>query len=159
MKKKGILGMALMGLASVGVVVFSFKSSQGAIRTRDEKVNKFKSYYNILNEWLTFKQNGKSLENYFLENGYKTVAIYGMGELGNRLYDELKNTNIEVKYAVDKNAESAYSELEVLKLEDELPETDVMIVTATFAFDDIVKDIGDRVTCPIVSLEDVVYGA
>ena len=113
----------------------------------------------MLNQWLCIKQEGKSLDEYFKENNYKTVAIYGMGEMGNRLYDELKNTDIEVKYAIDKNASSTYSELDVKEIDDELPEVDVVVVTATFAFDDIVEDIQDKFVCPIVSLEDVVYEA
>ena len=111
----------------------------------------------MLNQWLVLKQEGKSLEQYFIENGYKTVAIYGMGEMGNRLYDELKDSSIEVKYAVDQNAASTYSELEVFEKEDAFEDVDVMVVTAIFAFDEIEEEIGDKIKFPIISLEDVVY--
>lgn len=123
-----------------------------------QKYDKFKGYYNLLNQWLLLKQEGKSLEEYFVENGYKTVAIYGMGEMGNRLYDELKSSQeIEMRYAIDKNAAGAYSELQVLELEDDLPQVDVIVVTATFAYEEIEKKLNERIDYPIVSLEDVVY--
>lgn len=157
MKKKGILGMMLMGLASAGAVALSVKTSQDAIAEKDQKINKFKNYYNMLNEWLYLKQNGTSLDTYFKKNDYNSIAIYGMGEMGNRLYDELKQSNIEVKYVIDKNATSVYSELEVLDPEEEFPEVDAIVVTATFAFDEIENSIENKVNCPIVSLEDVVY--
>ena len=157
MKKKGILGMMLMGLASAGAVALSVKTSQDAIAEKDQKINKFKNYYNMLNEWLYLKQNGTSLDTYFKKNDYNSIAIYGMGEMGNRLYDELKQSDIEVKYVIDKNFTSVYSELEVLDPEEEFPEVDVVVVTATFAFDEIENSIENKVNCPIVSLEDVVY--
>lgn len=157
MKKKGILGMMLMGLASAGAVALSVKTSQDAIAEKDQKINKFKNYYNMLNEWLYLKQNGTSLDTYFKKNDYNSIAIYGMGEMGNRLYDELKQSDIEVKYVIDKNATSVYSELEVLDPEEEFPEVDAIVVTATFAFDEIENSIENKVNCPIVSLEDVVY--
>ena len=111
----------------------------------------------MLNQWLILKQEGKSLIEYFNKNGYKSVAIYGMGEMGNRLYDELKDSEIELKYAIDKNAAGTYSELNVIGKDDDFPEVDVLVVTATFAFDEIEDELSGKVDWPIVSLEDVVY--
>ncbi len=133
---------------------------QKTINEKAGKVDKFKGYYNMLNQWLMLKQEGKSLEKYFIDNGYKTVAIYGMGEMGNRLYDELKNsTEVTVKYAVDQNAASTYAEIDVIDKDDEYEDADVMVVTATFAFDDISEELSEKVEFPIVSLEDVVFEA
>lgn len=157
MKKKGLIGMLLMGAASVGTVVFSLKTSQDIVEVKDKKIDKFKRYYDMLNEWLSLKQKGKSLEKYFEDNGYKSVAIYGMGEMGNRLYDELKESSIEVRYAIDKNVSSVYSELNVLNPSQEFPEVDVIVITATFAFDEIVSRVENKFCCPVISLEDVVY--
>lgn len=154
--KKGIGIFGAIAGATAGAIVVK-KLSDREINHKTTKVDKFKGYYNMLNQWLCIKQEGKSLDVYFKENGYKTVAIYGMGEMGNRLYDELKNTEIEVKYAIDKNAACTYSELQVLELEDELPEADVIVVTATFAFEEIEEELSGKVTMPIVSLENVVY--
>lgn len=121
------------------------------------KVDKFKGYYNILNQWIMLKQEGKTLEQYFIDNGYKTIAIYGMGEMGNRLYEELKDSNIEVKYAVDQNSKGTYSGLNVICPDDEYEAADVIVVTAIFAFDEIRKNLQEKVHFPIVSLDDVVY--
>lgn len=156
--KKGLLATAslLAGTAAGAAVMCKVQNS--AVEAKEEKVDKFKGYYNMLNQWLVLKQEGKSLEQYFLDNGYKIVAIYGMGEMGNRLYDELKDSDkVEVKYAVDQNTYSTYSELEVLDTEDNLPEVDVVVVTATFAFDEIEEKLSEKIDCPIVSLDDVVY--
>lgn len=153
--RKGTIVGTLLG-AAVGAVAGSTVTNKKVI-DKNKKVKKFKNYYKMLNEWLRLKQEGKSLEEYFLKNEYKTVAIYGMGEMGNRLYDELKNTDIEVKYAIDEKAEETYADITVYEKDDELPLVDVVIVTATFAFDEIEEELCEKIDMPIVSLEEVVY--
>ncbi|MCM1499966.1 MAG: hypothetical protein NC124_16000 [Clostridium sp.] len=156
--KKGLLAtVSLLAGTAVGATAMG-KVKNSAVEEKTEKIDKFKGYYNMLNQWLVLKQEGKSLEQYFVDNQYKTVAIYGMGEMGNRLYDELKGSNkVKIKYAVDKNANSTYAELEVLESVDDLPEVDIIIVTAIFAFDEIEEELSQKSSCPVVSLDDVVY--
>lgn len=153
--KKGVVGIlgALVGFTG-GVTIGSKLNDKTQI---EKKVEKFKSYYSVLNQWLFIKQHGKSLEEYFVNNQYKSIAIYGMGELGNRLFDELENTSVEVKYVVDKEAMSVYSKVDVRELEEMTDDVDAVVVTAVFAMDDIKPAIEEKVTCPVISLEDVVY--
>ena len=123
-----------------------------------EKIDKFKNYYNMLNQWLILKQENKTLINYFEDNNYKRIAIYGMGEMGNRLYDELKDSNIEISYVIDQNAMLTYAEVPVVDPEEgEFEEVDVIIVTATFAYDEIAEIVNEKCNCSIVSLEDIVF--
>lgn len=124
---------------------------------KEKKADKFNAYYNMLNQWLILKQEGKTLEEYFINNGYKTIAIYGMGEMGKRLHDELKSSSIQIKYAVDENDADTYSDIEVLGKEEGYPYADVIVVTATFAYDDIREELQRKVTFPVISLDDVVY--
>lgn len=156
MKKALLTGLVGVIGAIIGGSVMGLLESKSLDRLA-EKVDKFKGYYNILNQWIVLKQEGKTLERYFIDHGYKTIAIYGMGEMGNRLYDELKNTSIKVKYAIDKNAEGTYSELKVIDIEDEYEDVDVIVVTATFAFEEISEQLKNKINFPIVSLDDVVY--
>lgn len=158
MKKGGVAVLSTLIGAVAGAAAVE-KVCGKTINQKTEKVDKFKGYYNMLNQWLVIKQEGKSLEKYFTDNGYKTIAIYGMGEMGNRLYDELKGTSVTVKYAVDKNAASTYSELDVIDPEDDYEEVDAIVVSAIFAFDEIEEMLSDKVDFPVVSLEDVVYEA
>lgn len=155
--KKGLISLLSLvtGAAAGAVAAGTFQGK--TIEQKSQKVDKFKSYYNMLNQWLILKQEGKSLEKYFLDNGYKTIAVYGMGEMGNRLYDELKGSSVEIKYAIDKNAASTYSELEVVDPEDDFTEVDAVIVSAIFAFDEVEELLQKKVDCPVISLEDVVY--
>ena len=162
MKKRLFSVISLIVGAAEGFACCSYLD-WNKLNSVQKKVDKFKEYYNILNQWLILKQEGNSLEKYFIENKYKTVSIYGMGEIGNRLYEELKDSSkIEVKYGIDNNASDTYSELEVLSLEEytdlAADDIDVIVVTATFAFDDIKKSLSELLDCNIISIEDVVYG-
>ncbi len=123
-----------------------------------KKVNKFRSYYNVLNQWMMLKNNGVPLKQYFEDNGYQSLAIYGMGEIGNRLYEELKDTDIKVEYAIDQSAGSAFAALTVYGLEDELQPVDVIVVTAVFAFDEIEDELCGKTDIPVISLEEIVFG-
>lgn len=115
-------------------------------------------YYDILVKWMDIIHKNKSLEQYFLQEGIRKIAIYGMGELGVQLLLELKDSSIEVKYAIDQNTENIIEGIKVYKPEDTLDKVDAVIVTPIFAFDAIKEIMENKTSCRILSLEDVVYG-
>ena len=147
----GILSL-ISGIA-VGYSIGKTNSSE------EEMKNKMLKYYVTLNNWIGKKQKNINLSSYFEKMGYNSVAIYGMKEVGERLYEELKDTKTEVKYAVDQNAESIYADIDVYSPDDDLPEVDVIVVTATYYYISILNNIKDKISCPIISLDDVIAGA
>lgn len=156
--KKGLVGfLGLLFGAMAGGAAAAYVVGKN-VEEKTKKVDKFKSYYNMQNQWLQLKLEGKSLESFFLEKGYQTIAIYGMGEMGNRLYEELKGSQVQVKYGIDKNATGAYADIDVYSLEDELEAVDAVVVTAIFDFVKIEEEISNLFTCPIISLDEVVFG-
>ena len=129
------------------------------IRKEEESKNKMTEFYTLLIQWLTLKQSNNSLENYFKARNFSKVAIYGMKELGQRLYEELRNSDIEVKYIIDKNADELYAEVDIVSPDGELDEVDVIVITAIHYYDEIKEVLASKVNCPIISLEEVIYGA
>ena len=112
--------------------------------------------FHILNKWLQIKNAGKSLKPYFEENYLSSVAIYGLGAMGQRLYEELQLEGIDVKYGIDQNAKNIQIEgLEIKTLEEELLKVDVVIVTP-IAFYEIEKSLCNKMgeDLAIVSIED-----
>lgn len=159
--KKGLSG-AFSTIAGIAVGAVAGGVAAGKVSTK--KVNelleghkKVHELYMAFDQWLRIRQEGKTLVEYFKKNNYKTVAIYGMKELGERLYDELENTNIEVRYIIDKNADMIYADVDVVTPDDVLEPVDVIVVTAIYYFDEIEENLSDKVDCPIVSLEDILY--
>lgn len=111
----------------------------------------------MMNQWVKVKQEGKNLASYFEKNGYKSIAIYGMSYAGETLIDELKDTNISVAYAIDKNADSIYADVDVVTMEGDLEPVDAVVVTAITFFNEIEEKLSEKMDCPIISLEDLLY--
>lgn len=157
-KKLGVVSTLVSmaaGAVAGGVVVNS--SSTKKMKEVSEKADKLYQFYKVLNQWLEVRQSGKTLKEYFDRQNYKTVAIYGMKELGERLYDELKDSGIEVCYIIDKKAGSVYADVEVVPPEADLEPVDVIVVTAIFYFDEIEEMLSTKGDYSIVSLEDILY--
>lgn len=148
------IGTFFVGIVSLAGGVSLVRKSKEVHQER-QLVIKNDKIIQMLDQFLTIKQSGLCLECYFKENGFKSVAIYGMGYLGKRLFDELKNTEIKVTYAIDKKISNIDCDVEVLTLDKTLPSVDVVIVTPVFYFLEIEKELDSYVNCPIISLEDV----
>lgn len=157
MKKRNLAVISTLLGAAAGGTAIKISSSQ-KIEERDEILSKVHVLYCAFDRWLQIRQEGRTLAEYFKKNNYKTVAIYGMKELGERLLDELKDSGITVCYAIDKNADQIYADVDILTPEDELKPVDVIVVTAIYYFDEIEENLSEKVDYPIVSLEDIVYG-
>lgn len=156
--KKGILTALSLVTGGIAGISAAGAAMNSKIVTERQYAQKHLVLMQILNQWLIDRQEGKSLVKFFEDNEYRSVAIYGMSYLGERLADELENSGIEVRYAIDKNAGNIYAGIDVKRPDDNLPEVDAIIVTPVFFFDEIEEDLEDKVDYPIISLEDVVYG-
>lgn len=149
------LGGTIAG--GIGGAILAGKPIQAKLEKSRNLSDKHLALFLLMNEWMKSKQDGKHIKSYFEENGYKQIAVYGMSYVGERLIDELKGSGIIVKYAIDRNAESLYSELSIVSPEDVLPEVDAIIVTAITFFDEIQDMLESKVKCPIISFEDILY--
>lgn len=112
-------------------------------------------YYQVLNMWLEMKQKGKTAVSFLRKQGIKKIAIYGMKELGERFYEEVKNTDIEVVCIIDRNPNQVIGDFSVILPTDTIPEVDAIIVTADFYYHEIERQLGTKVKCPIYSLNGV----
>lgn len=160
-KKSKFLVTAALG-AMVGLTAGEKtvgKARKKAMGRLEEDNIKFQEFYVLLLQWLHMHNEGKTVGGYLKKCGYHTVAIYGMKELGEELLYELMDSDVEVKYAIDRNADELYVETDVHRPDEELEPVDVVIVTAVHWFDEIEKEMRKKMGCPILSLEDIVYEA
>ncbi len=154
---KGIVAVlsAVVG-AGAGAAAMEAKRVQD-VEAKKALSDKHLKMFKMMDRWVGIKQEGKNLAQYFEQNGYKSIIIYGMHYAGERLVEELKGTDIEIVCGIDKNAQTMFADVDVITKEEEIPQADVIVVTAISFFDEIEEELRDRVDCPIVSLEDVVY--
>lgn len=157
--KKGVISIlstlagAAAGAATAGIAVGNLKGKE--IDKQARRANKNASVIDALARWVSIMQDGKSVKDFFVENNYKTVAIYGYHYIGERLFEELRKNGIEVKYAIDQNRSGLQADIEVKKLEDDLEEVDAVIVTPVFYFNEIEDKLVEIFDCPIISFEEV----
>ena len=118
----------------------------------------------LLEQWLTNKIYHKENSNY-IKNvlGARTIAIYGAGRLGELIYDDLIEHSFDIKYFIDRNADSLYygiddipiyNLMEVRKAEP----VDLIIVTPYQCFDVIKENLETLLSfCPkIISIEEII---
>jgi hypothetical protein len=136
------------------------KDRRNQIDSLTGQLEKINCINQMLNQWIKNKNSNHMIADYCTDLGYKKIAVYGISYVGERLIEELENTDVEVLYGVDKNADNLiYKKLNIMKPTDELPDVDAVIVTAIYYFEEIKEELSKKYRCPIVSLEDIIYDA
>lgn len=120
---------------------------------------KFRILFDLTVEWLSGNVTGKNISNWIIENGYNTMAIYGMGSLGEILFFSLcKNKNIHIKYGLDQKKSIKIEGLNIYSLEDQLEQVDLVVVTVVTLYEDIKNEISQKTDfpCKVISLLQLV---
>lgn len=113
--------------------------------------------YEFINRWLMLKQRGIEISTFFLERGMRTVAIYGIRHMGERLYDELKESEVNVEYVIDRNPIELDGKVLVRHPDEELKPVDAVVITPIFDFLEIKDKLSDKLDCPMFFIEDVLF--
>lgn len=127
---------------------------------RDNEAQKSQKAYELFYHWTLLHERGIGLEDYFIENGIENIAVMDMSPQGRRLIDELKETDVNVSYAIEKyNPAAIHETLEVLRLhDDELPPVDAVVVCSLGDFQrlsfELRVELGED--CKIIALETVI---
>ncbi|RKM60409.1 glycosyltransferase [Butyrivibrio sp. CB08] len=106
---------------------------------------------------LLFQKNNQMLMGDYLESiGIHSVAIYGYGYLGRKLYDELRQSNICVSAVFDKNRcckdDSFFHELG-----DSISNIDAIIITVSNQYYEIANELRNLFLGRILSLHSIVF--
>lgn len=156
MKKNKEIKFFIWGGVIVYVIICCKKIWNEYKKVLESRI-KFRSYFRILDKWLKAVEQQSILETYFLENHFYTIAIYGMGIMGRHVFEELKDSKeIEILYTIDRNADQIDFSTNVLKIDDDLPDVDVVIVTTVCEYKEIKEMLSKRLSCPIISLEEII---
>ncbi len=129
-------------------------------RKLDERADlmiKYHFLFQIMSNWLALKQKNLSIGKFLMAKGYKNIAIYGMSHMGLRLLEELKESEPVVRYAIDKNIDNLYINVKKTLINENLESIDAVIVTAISSFNEIREILKEKLSCPIISLEDLIY--
>ena len=106
----------------------------------------------IIDKWMSFRDKGIRLID-FLDSDIKTIAIYGYGLLGRHFLEETKNTDLMVKYIIDRKRIVEDTGIPQLFPDSNLPPVDAVIVTAVYCYGEVYWLLKAKGIQNIISLE------
>lgn len=134
------------------------RQSSNLLNRSNQMTEKFQIYFEVAVEWCIGNMRGKRASKWIQKNGYTDVAIYGMGVMGKMLFMELQdNQDIHVKYGLDRNKIQTDG-ICVYNLNEPVEEVDLIVVTAFTAYEEIKKEIEEKIEfpCKVISLLQLV---
>lgn len=155
--KKGVFAvLSLLTGVTVGAGIAGKIQGEKLLKMK-EMSEKHLALFLMMNQWVHVKQKGKELTSYFEKKNYYRLAIYGMSYAGETLIAELAGSGIQVIYGIDQKAASLCADVEIKTMEDVLEEVDAVVVTSITFLEEIEAKLSQRMDCPIISLEDILY--
>lgn len=130
---------------------------------RDER-ERYQYNYRTVQRYLSLKRQKKEIKDFFEKNKFKKIALYGNGELGKCMINDIMNSEIEISYIIDQAFESypkGYEGVPVINIEDvkKQEEVDVIVITVLYELNNII-DLLTEQEIPlekIINISDVVY--
>ncbi len=115
-------------------------------------------YLKLLDELITIRENGEGITDWLVDHEITKIGVYGYGVLGKHFVHCIDSERIEVVFISDINCD-VRSPYRMCSMKDEFPQTDAVIVTATFYFDEIYWQLREKGEKRIVSLQQVIEEA
>lgn len=155
-------GNIIIPFLSVGICYMCLKMEKKKVFEYKKRLKKIQKLYMITNKWLSIEICGKKIDEIIIKNGYKKIALYGMGDLGQRLSEKLGiSEKVDVLYVIDQNAENMSMIVPVYPLEKalQLEEPDLIIITAYCSDNCLVNLLRKNFLCPVWTIEELLNEA
>ena len=112
----------------------------------------------VMKTWLDMRNQGMEIASFLETHQYLHIAVYGMGNIGESLFYELRNSDIQIDYAIDSSScvKDFDGELAVLNWTDEFPDVDAIIVTMMAGYDAVIRALRARFKCPVITVNDLI---
>ncbi len=111
----------------------------------------------LYNQWGKIYKTGKSIGYFLSEKGYRRVAVYGHGELTERLVHELEISDIKVEYLLYSNITVRDANIPIYNIDMDFPDVDLIIVTDTARYLEIENIICKRKLIEVISIHELLY--
>jgi hypothetical protein len=155
--------ITVLGAAGLAAIVFLIceircrRAVNTARRANSHELKKPVAYYRLLASWMTLRNRDRTLAEYFTDHHFTSVAIFGLGRLGMCLLEELRNSNIDIRYGIDRDvAHLSYLDLRVVSPESPIEPVDVIVVTPFYECGKLITELQGKTSSAIITLEDIV---
>lgn len=154
-KHFGMIAISIIIGIITGIVMI-MRFCEKVLKKEFKRANKNGYIFRKVCKWLRAEQSRQTIDLKLMERQISEVAIYGKGEMGKCLIKELENSNVKIKYLVDKDSNSNEFQYKCYHPEDLLPEVQAIIVTPIYQFDEIAAELKYSGNVQIISLEELI---
>lgn len=142
----------LAGMA-IGFLVCIVMKNELLFRA-EKSLDKIRRVYYVTDKMLAVAEQGKTIADWLKEQGYRSIAVYGMGKLGEHLINELEAADTPVQYAIDRR-EIKGMKIPVYSVGAAVPEADILIVTAIVNEKELYQILPEEAFGTIIPLEQI----
>lgn len=116
-----------------------------------------KNTSDLLKKMLSLYDDPSKLISFFIDNGYKTVAVYGNGFLGKRIIRLLTDNGIDLKYVIDmQNYDHIENEIHYINTIDQLGDVDVALIAMFNDMEEVTESIRCIQNIDIVLINEII---
>lgn len=164
MDRKSFFRSLIVSVVSLSLFFYLLECFKKIKKTKDEmnkkiydKIENIDYIRDILSQMI-LRREEEVLKKYIETGGYKAIGLYGWGQVGQCAYAELKACGHTPVCVIDRNYVNLNnSEMRIYSPLGMCPQMDLLIVTPTYFFDEIEKEMISKVGCRILSLDDIYY--
>lgn len=112
----------------------------------------------LANQIIRANSQGKTISKIIEERETTSVAIYGMGEIGERIMEDiLLNSPVRLLYGIDIKAAELYMAVPVYTLQQaaEMEKPDLIILTVSGNNDSLKKEIQEKMSCEVMTIGEL----
>lgn len=101
----------------------------------------------------------ESLARYFKMNGYRNVAVYGVGKLGTLILRNIDASQLSSLCIMDESASACFGGIEKISVEELAGrnEIDMVLVTPLLDYPQIEAEICSRCSIPVISAKELIF--
>lgn len=126
----------------------------GQLKLLNDKINKFRWLYeNTIRFASIIQNNSYKIKKYFNKKNIKKISVYGVGPIGKLLINQLIQEGIEIAYTVDIDAARVLESIPMYRLQEEIPQTDILIVTV-YGAEEVIEKMRQKEIQNAVSIEN-----
>lgn len=122
-----------------------------------EQINSISNEY-LDKQWNVLNKAGGSIGSFLELENYQEIAVYGIDALARRLIDDLKQSNLRLRYIIGNKSNKHFGKIPILENENDLPETDIIVVAAENEnYMDVERKICERNPIKVISIQELIY--
>lgn len=117
----------------------------------------FIQLYELMEKPELFINLRENMTRYFYTNGYRNIAVYGVGRMGRLILRNIDATKLESICTIDENKAACFGNLETIGIRDlaDRKEIDMVLVTPLLDYPQIEAQICSVCEIPVISAKEL----